>query len=69
MGKAKMLGYQKNGPANAKAAPPYWAVKRGPDTLCHGTKETFPESNKRKMVKQDGYRLTVEGKIWRDAGG
>lgn len=66
MGKARMLGYQTTGTVNAKAATPYWAVKRGADTLCHGPRETFPEAEMRKRLKRDGYRLTVDGKPWKE---
>lgn len=33
MSKARMLGYQKTGATNAKAAPPYWQVKLGAGKL------------------------------------
>lgn len=66
MAKARMLGYQKTGATNAKAAPPYWAVKRGAETLCHGSRETFPGPAVRKTLKRDGYRLQVEGRIWKE---
>jgi len=66
MAKARTLGYQKTGATNAKAAPPYWAVKRGSDTICHGPRETFPGSAERKMLRRDGYRLNVEGKPWKE---
>lgn len=62
MAKARMLGYQATGSTNAKAAAPYWAVKRGAETLCHGPKETFPGAAERNVLRKDGYRLSVEGK-------
>lgn len=64
--KAKMLGYQKVGTPNARAAAPYWQVKRGNDCLCHGSMETFPGAGERKMLKADGYRISVEGKPWKE---
>lgn len=64
--KAKMLGYQKTGAPNGKAAPPYWQVKRGSDCLYHGSRETFPGPAVRKTLKRDGYRLDVEGKLWKE---
>ena len=66
MSKARMLGYQKTGATNAKAAPTYWQVKRGSDCLCHGPRETFPGPGLRKTLKRDGYRLDVEGKLWKE---
>lgn len=66
MSKARMLGYQKTGATNAKAAPTYWAVKRGAETLCRGPLETFPGAADRKMLKRDGYRITVDGKPWKE---
>lgn len=66
MSKARMLGYQKTGATNAKAAPPYWQVKRGLNCLCHGPMETFPGAGERKRLMADGYRLTVDGKLWKE---
>lgn len=66
MAKARMLGYQKTGATNARAAPPYWQVKRGTDCLCYGHKETFPGAGERKRLKADGYRISVEGKPWKE---
>lgn len=66
MAKARMLGYQKTGATNAKAAPPFWAVKRGSEQLAHGPRETFPGAGIRKTLRRDGYRLTVEGKAWKE---
>lgn len=66
MAKVRMLGYQKTGSPNGKAAPPYWQVKRGPDCLCHGPRETFPGAVERKRLRADGYRISVEGKSWKE---
>lgn len=66
MAKARMLGYQKTGATNAKAATPYWQIKRKTDVLCHGSRETFPGLAMRKTLKRDGYRLQVEGRIWKE---
>lgn len=66
MSKARMLGYQKTGAPNAKAGDAHWQVKRGPDVLCHGPKETFPGVGKQKKLKVDGYRISVEGKSWKE---
>lgn len=66
MAKARMIGHQKVGTPNAMAAVPYWQVKRGTDVLCHGSRETFPDPAMRKTLKRDGYRLDVEGKLWKE---
>lgn len=62
MAKARMLGIQSTGAKNAKAAPPYWAVKRGKEILCHGPESTIPGEQEQRMLKRDGYRLTIGGK-------
>lgn len=67
MSKARMLGYQKTGATNAKAATPYWQVKQGSDCLCHGPRETFPGAWERKRLRDDGHRISVEGKPWKEA--
>lgn len=66
MEKARMLGYQKTGAPNAKAGDAHWQVKRGPDVFCHGPKETFPGVGERKMLRDAGYNLLVNGKTWKD---
>lgn len=66
MAKARMLGYQKTGATNARADPPYWQVKRGSDCLCHGPRETFPGAWERKRLRDDGHRIVVAGKPWKE---
>lgn len=66
MAKARMLGYQKTGATNAKAAPPYWQVKRGSDCLSYGQRETFPGLQERKRLRADGHRIMVYGKPWKE---
>lgn len=66
MAKARTLGYQKTGATNAKAAPPYWQVKRGAACLCHGPRETFPGASERKKLREGGHRILVEGRTWKE---
>lgn len=63
MAKARMLGYQKTGATNAKAALPYWQVKRGSDCLCHGPRETFPGPGEQKRLR------AVTGLWWMESLG
>lgn len=51
MAKARMLGYQKTGATNAKAAPPYWQVKRRTNFRCHGIREQSQGAGGRKRIK------------------
>lgn len=66
MAKARTLGYQKTGAPNAKAAAPYWQVKRGSACLCYGPRESFPGALERKMLRDGGHRILVEGEPWKE---
>ena len=45
----------------------YWEVRRGPDRLAHGPKSTMPDANQRKSLREGGYKIYVEGKLFREA--
>lgn len=41
-----------------------WQIKRDSTVVCWGTsKETMPGTNQRKALRQDGYKIYIDGKI------
>lgn len=44
----------------------YWAVKRGGEVICHGPKQTMPNAQERKLLREGGHKIYVEGKLYRE---
>ena len=44
-----------------------WEIKRDNETLSWGTSEaSFPNAKERKMFRADGYKIYVDGKLYKD---
>lgn len=44
-----------------------WEIKRDNETLSWGTSEaSFPNAKERKMFRTDGYKIYVDGKLYKD---
>lgn len=44
----------------------YWENYRDGIRYAHGPKETFPDAKDRKMFRDDGYKLMVNGTIYKE---
>lgn len=43
-----------------------WEIKRDGEVLNWGPPETFPDAKARKMFRADGYKIYVDGKLYKD---
>ena len=44
-----------------------WEVRRDNETLSWGTSEaSFPDAKARKMFRSDGYKIYVDGKLYKE---
>lgn len=43
-----------------------WEIKRDNETLSWGPEATFPDAKARKMFRADGYKIYVDGKLYKD---
>lgn len=43
-----------------------WEIRRDNVVLAHGPAETFPDARARKMFRNDGYKIFVDGKLYKD---
>lgn len=44
----------------------YWEVRRDGVPLARGPKSTFPNAEERKSPRSGGFKIYVEGKIFRE---
>ena len=44
-----------------------WEVRRDGVTIAHGSKATMPSKDLRKELRTAGYKIYVDGKIFRDS--
>lgn len=44
----------------------YWEVRRGGKVIGHGSEPTLPDKWLRKELRANGYRIYVEGKLFRE---
>ena len=44
----------------------YWAVKRDGEVISYGPKETMPNAQERKVLREGGHKIYVEGKLYRE---
>ena len=44
-----------------------WEVKLSGRTMGTGTAETFPDAETRKSMEKNGYKIYVDGKVYREA--
>lgn len=45
----------------------YWEVRRDGVPLCGGSKATFPCAEERKLLRNGGMKLYVEGKLFKES--
>lgn len=43
-----------------------WEVKREGVTVCHGSERTMPNLQERKLLRKDGHKIYVDGKLYRE---
>lgn len=41
-------------------------VRRDGATVCHGSEKTMPSREMCKMLRKDGYKIYVDGKLYRE---
>lgn len=46
----------------------YWQVKKSGQTMAHGPVETFPPAEVRRSMERAGYKVYVDGKIYKGKG-
>lgn len=44
----------------------YWEVRRDGVTVCYGSKYSMPPLEDRKMLRDGGMKIYVEGKLFRE---
>lgn len=44
----------------------FWQIKRYRTVLCHGPRETMPTPEEIRRFKSDGYRVYVDGKLYKE---
>lgn len=44
----------------------YWEVKKDGNRVAYGPKETLPPKSQRQAMRRDGYRIYVDGKIYKE---
>lgn len=44
----------------------YWEVRREGAVVSHGPKETMPNAQERKTLREGGHKVYVEGKLYRE---
>ena len=44
----------------------YWQVKRDGVVIAHGPKDTFPSAEERTVIRSGGYKIYVDGKIYKE---
>lgn len=43
-----------------------WEVKHNGTVIAHGSKQTMPDKELRKQLRSDGYKIYVDGKLFRE---
>jgi len=44
----------------------FWQIRRDRTVLCHGPRETMPTPEEIRRFKADGYRVYVDGKLYKE---
>lgn len=41
-----------------------WEVRKNGEVFEHGSEETFPNAEKRKLIREGGYEIYLNGKVY-----
>lgn len=41
-----------------------WEVRKDGEVFEHGSEETFPNAEKRKLIREGGYEIYLNGKVY-----